>query len=150
MAKSSVSRRKSKPKKPTPSFPLTVRSDGRLCKKYAGRTFYFGHVDDWQAAVDRFNYEWPFIIRGQAPPTGSGGGVTVAEMCNGFLTHKRGCHAQARLGMFLTALAWPRQRGHGTRQASTRLGVPPDPYNDQRMRLHPPVSRTIRIAKCLV
>jgi integrase len=40
--------------KPYPTFPLTIRADGRLVKKIKGRTYYLGYLDDWQAALEKY------------------------------------------------------------------------------------------------
>jgi integrase len=90
MTKSSVSRHQSKPKKPYPEFPLSIHQSGRWFKKHKGRFYYFGPVDDWQSALDKYEREWPYIIQGKtAPPSGSEHGATVADVCNSFLNMKR-------------------------------------------------------------
>lgn len=76
--------------KPYPEFPLTAHPSGRWCKKHRGKQFYFGPLDDWQAAFDRFNREWPFVIQGKTPPLDDDpSGCTLALLCNAFLNSKR-------------------------------------------------------------
>lgn len=93
MAKSSVSRRKNKPKKPYPEFPLFPHATGRWAKKILQKSHYFGKVaDDPQgtAALERFNREWPYLSEGRTPPAiDVGDGCTLRTLCNSFLTNKR-------------------------------------------------------------
>jgi len=88
--KCSKSRRSDKPVKPYDGFPLTIRPDGRLIKKHAGRQYYFGHIADWEAAVARYNREWPYIVQGRTPPPrDTENGCRIAHLCNVFLTAKK-------------------------------------------------------------
>lgn len=90
MAKHSTRRkRKIQGQKPYPDFPLTVRADGRLCKKINSRVFYFGRLDNWQEALERFNHDLPFLVKGRTPPPVDTGGLTIRELCNRFLTSKQ-------------------------------------------------------------
>jgi integrase len=95
MSKSSVSRRSNKSKstqdaKPYPEFPLTAHPSGQWCKKHQGRQYYFGSLDDWQPAFEKYEHEWPWIIAGKIPPpVGTGDGLIVADLCNKFLNMKR-------------------------------------------------------------
>lgn len=95
MAKSSVSRKKNKSgqrqsAKPYPDFPLTAHPSGRWCKKHRGKQYYFGPIDDWQAAYERFQHEWPYIIDGRTPPaTDTENCCSVRALCNEFLNSKR-------------------------------------------------------------
>ena len=77
-------------RKPYPGFPLTPHPSGRWCKKIRGKLHYFGKVDAPEAALERFNREWPFLKDGRAvPPIDTGDGCTVRLMCNAFLTSKQ-------------------------------------------------------------
>jgi integrase len=95
MSKSSLSRRSSKSKslqdaKPYPEFPLTAHPSGQWCKKHQGRQYYFGSLDDWESAFQKYEHEWPWIIAGKTPPPiGTGDGLRVADLCNKFLNLKR-------------------------------------------------------------
>jgi integrase len=88
---STQSRPNKKPKKPFDGFPLTAHRNGQWCKKSRGKQYYFGLIDDWQSALDRYNHEWPHIIEGRTPPPLSSGEeyVTLKDVCNAFLTSKR-------------------------------------------------------------
>jgi len=89
MAKSSVSRRKQKPKKPYDGFPLWPHPSGRWCKKVRGRFHYFGPWSDPEGALERFNREWPYLSDGRTPPsTNTSGACTMRTLCNSFLTSK--------------------------------------------------------------
>ena len=72
MTKSSVSRRQSKPKKPYPEFPLSIRQSGQWFKKFKGKFHYFGAIDDWQSAFEKYEREWPHIIQGEIVPPARG------------------------------------------------------------------------------
>jgi len=79
--------------KPYPDFPLTPHKSGRWRKIHGGKAYYFGPLDDWQAAYDRYTFEWPYIIAGKPIPdrhTGNAEGViTVADVVNSFIETKR-------------------------------------------------------------
>ncbi len=90
MAEHSIKRgSKIQRQKPYSDFPLTVRADGRLCKKIKGRVHVFGRLDNWQEALERFNREMPFWATGRTPPAVDTGGLTIRVMCNEFLNSKR-------------------------------------------------------------
>ena len=67
-------------------FPLTLHPTGQFCKKFRGRTYYFGK--DRAAALERFRAEWADILAGRTPRSRDGG-RTVADLANHFLTAKR-------------------------------------------------------------
>ena len=74
-----------KAKEPYDDFPLTVRTDGRLSKKHRGRVYYFGAISDWEAAIERYQREWPYILKGRTPPSTDGGdGCTISHLANKF------------------------------------------------------------------
>ncbi len=84
-----VSRSKQKPDKPYAGFPLFPHATGRWAKKIRGKLHYFGKWDDPQAALDRFNREWPYLSEGRTPPpSDTRAGVTVRDLVNAFLTSK--------------------------------------------------------------
>jgi integrase len=80
--------------KPYPDFPLTAHPTGRWCKKFQGKQYYFGSVDDWTEALERFKREWPYILdgKGQPPPDelATSGEYILADLANEFLNAKRG------------------------------------------------------------
>ena len=79
--------------KPYSEFPLTAHPSGRWCKKFQGKQYYFGPVDDWKKALERYKREWPFILDGTGQPSPdeflAENGYTLAELCNEFLNAKR-------------------------------------------------------------
>jgi len=77
-SKSTKSTRPKKSKKPYPSFPLTAHQNGLWCKKHQGRQYYFSRLDDWEAALERFEREWRYIIKGRPlPPDDAGDGCKL-------------------------------------------------------------------------
>ena len=35
-----------------------------LSKKHRVRVYYFGMIGDWKAAIERYQREWPYILKG--------------------------------------------------------------------------------------
>ena len=103
MSKSTRSHRsrKSKCKKPYKDFPLTAHPSGRWVKKCRKKAFYFGPIGEgaeyepnWRAALDQFNREWQYILKGepipgQEPENQDNPPCTLRELCNEFLATKR-------------------------------------------------------------
>jgi len=93
MAKSNVSRRKSKIQKPYPDFPLFPHATGRWAKKIRQKFHYFGKVaddPDGTKALEQLNREWAYLKEGRTPPpVDTEDGCTVRLLCNSFLTAKR-------------------------------------------------------------
>jgi integrase len=86
----SKTRKASKPKKPYPEFPLFRHATNRWAKKIRGKFHYFGPWDNPEAALERFNREWPFLSEGRTPPPiDTGDGCTLRTLCNAFLNSKR-------------------------------------------------------------
>lgn len=85
--------------KPYKTFPLTVhKGAGQWCKKLKRpedqktRTFYFGPLGDWKAALKRYEREWPYRVEGRTPPVETSdddGACTLRTLCNTFLQSKR-------------------------------------------------------------
>jgi hypothetical protein len=67
-------------------FPLTKHPTGQHCKKHKGRTYYLG--SDRDDAMRRFATEWDDIKAGRAPRRRTDS-ISVADLCNHFLTAKR-------------------------------------------------------------
>ena len=88
MPKSTAKVGRNKPQKPAANFPLTRHPSGRWCKKLRGKVYYFGKLDDWQAALERFNREWPYILAGKTPSADGTEGCTIRTLCNAFLAAK--------------------------------------------------------------
>jgi integrase len=78
--------------KPYKGFPLTPhRAAKQWVKKHRGDSHYFGPLDNWQAALKRYEREWPYIIQGLTPPTtpDDDDACTLRTLCNLFLESKR-------------------------------------------------------------
>ena len=78
--------------KPRHDFPLVVhKGSGQWSKKINGRTFYFGKLDNPDAAEKRYLAEKNDLAAGRVPRPAqvTMGRVDVAFACNAFLTGKR-------------------------------------------------------------
>ncbi|MGE0378864.1 MAG: tyrosine-type recombinase/integrase [Planctomycetaceae bacterium] len=96
--------RKSKidrPAKPYKDFPLTPHASGAWQKKINGRIFYFGRWaktvngklerfpgDGWKEALQLYKAQADDLHAGRTPRVRSGG-LTVAALCNRYLTFKK-------------------------------------------------------------
>jgi hypothetical protein len=81
-----------KPKLPYKHFPLRPHPSGQWYKRHRGRSYYFGVWEDWQAALDRFNREWPAILQGKDPRAeaeqSGTSELTLQELCNRYLEYQ--------------------------------------------------------------
>ncbi|HEY7312477.1 MAG TPA: tyrosine-type recombinase/integrase [Gemmataceae bacterium] len=77
-----------KPAKPYPDFPLTAHPVGQWCKKIRGRLYYFGKWDDPDAALDAYLKQKDDLHAGKKPRPDAEG-VTVKDVANAFLNHKK-------------------------------------------------------------
>ena len=79
-----------KPKKPYAEFPLFAHPNGQWSKKIKGKPWYFGRWADPETALQRYLDEVDDIHAGRDPRRQGAAitsdTVTVAEMCNHFLT----------------------------------------------------------------
>ena len=90
MSNSKRAKRSSKPDKPYGGFPLFPHDSGQWAKKIRKRMHYFGKWDDPEAALKRFNREWPYLKEGRIPPpVDIGDGCTLKTLVNAFLTSKK-------------------------------------------------------------
>src|SRR5262245_21531920 len=93
-----------RPPKPYDGFPLTPHGSGKWQKKIRGSTYYFGRWgrmvdgklqrvegDGWREALDLYEQQREDLHAGRNPRVKSDG-LTLADLCNRFLTakvHKR-------------------------------------------------------------
>jgi integrase len=93
-------RKADRPKKPYPDFPLTPHPCGAWQKKIRGKIHYFGRWgrivngkmervpgDGWQAALEEYQRVADDLHAGRTPRV-NWDALTVAELCNRFLTSK--------------------------------------------------------------
>ncbi len=81
-----------KPMKPYKTFPLTAHSCGQWCKKIGGQRHHFGSWDDPNAALARYQKEFPYLHAGIEPPRDS---LTLREFPVGM---SAGFHVWGRTG----------------------------------------------------
>ena len=90
-----------RPKKPYPDFPLSPHASGAWQKKIRGKIHYFGRWanrvngkliridgDGWKDALEDYKVQADDLHAGQTPRV-KGNGLTVADLCNRFLTAKQ-------------------------------------------------------------
>ena len=99
-----------RPKKPYPDFPLTPHPSGTWQKKICGKIHYFGrwarHVngkleriegDGWKEALEEYKAVADDLHAGRTPRV-KNDALTVADLCNRFLTAKHHKVASGELG----------------------------------------------------
>jgi integrase len=88
----SKSNTKSRPRKPRKDFPLSCHATGRWAKKVRGRFCYFSKIETdpkGEAALKLWLDQKDELLAGRKPRSKVGDGkLTVAELCNHFLTSK--------------------------------------------------------------
>src|SRR5438552_7360696 len=77
-----------KPAKPTPGFPLFPHATGRWAKKIRGRLHYFGPWADPDGALAKYLEQKDALHAGRKPRPDANA-LTVRELANAFLNHKR-------------------------------------------------------------
>ena len=82
-------RRRRKPTKPYPTFPLTAHNNGQGCKKIHGKVPFFGTWAEPEAALQRYLKTAADLHAGResnqsVPPDAP----TVKEVCNHHLTYQ--------------------------------------------------------------
>jgi integrase len=95
-----VSNSTKRPPKPYPEFPLYAHPAGYWAKKVRGQLHYFGRWgktvggkltrldgDTWKEALEQYKVQADDLHAGRTPRVG-GGGLTVADLANRFLTSK--------------------------------------------------------------
>jgi integrase len=104
-----------RPKKPYPDFPLTPHPSGAWQKKIRGKIHYFGkwarrvngklvrvEGDGWKEALELYKAVADDLHAGRTPRV-KADGLTVAELCNRFLTAKQRKHEAGELGIRMFA-----------------------------------------------
>jgi len=93
----STRRRRHKPAKPKPSFPLTPHNNGQWCKKIRGKIRFFGIWEEPEAALDNYLRVAADLHAGREPrsSTISSEGLTVKQLCNHYLTYQ---HRRSQAG----------------------------------------------------
>jgi len=83
-------KRRIKPSKPYPSFPLTPHNNGPWCKKIRGKVYFFSIWEDAQAALEHYLRVAADLHTGRQPQLASISvdGPTVKQMCNQYLTYQ--------------------------------------------------------------
>ena len=72
--------------KPYKSFPLTPHRNGQFCKKIRGQIYYFGSVNDPDAALRRYHEHSAGLHSGQITEVKRGGDeFTIRDLANRFL-----------------------------------------------------------------
>ena len=74
--------------KPYQSFPPTPHKSGQFCKKIRGKTYYFGKIDDPEAAIRRYDEHAKGLHAGRIDHVDRSGQLTIAEPTNAFLAAK--------------------------------------------------------------
>jgi integrase len=78
----------SKPSKPRPDFPLFPHAAGVWAKKIRGKLHYFGPWSDPDGALNKWLDQKDALLAGRTPRAPRDG-LTVATLCNHYLTHKQ-------------------------------------------------------------
>jgi hypothetical protein len=100
MAKSTRKQKPVKVGKPRSDFPLFPHATGRWAKKIRGKFVYFGHIADdpkGEAALQRWLDQKDDLLAGRTPRAADAAILTVRDLCNHFLTHKRSLLATAEI-----------------------------------------------------
>ena len=86
----------SKPEKPYADFPLFPHATKRWAKKIRGKLHYFGPWRDPDGALSKWLEQRDELLAGRTP-RGPREGLSVADLCNRFLTHKQNLAANGEI-----------------------------------------------------
>ena len=82
-------KKRRKPSKPYPTFPLTPHNNGQWCKKIRGKLHFFGVWEDPEAAHQLYLREAADLHAGREPRmTLTQEGITVKDAVNHYLTYQ--------------------------------------------------------------
>ncbi len=83
--------RRTKPAKPSKTFPLTAHNNGQWCKKIRGKIHFFGVWEDPQAALNNYLCVAADLHAGRQPrqTSLSPDAITVKHVCNHYLTYQQ-------------------------------------------------------------
>lgn len=65
---------------------MQARANGQWGKKFKGRYYYFGTIDNPERALSRWRDEWPRITAGDDPRAKPREATTVADLCRAFVS----------------------------------------------------------------
>ena len=85
--RSTAKRKRVKPTKPRPDFPLYAHAVGKWAKTIRGKGYYFGRWEDPEGALREYLDAKDDLYAGRVP--GTKGGVSLREVCNKFIASKR-------------------------------------------------------------
>ena len=91
MSNSTAKPRPVKPSKPRIDFPLFPHANGRWAKKVRQRLVYFGKWQDdplGEKALELWNEQKDDLLAGRKPRKPGEEGISIADLCNQFLTSK--------------------------------------------------------------
>jgi integrase len=80
-------RKRAKPKKPHPDFPLFPHATGRWAKKIKQKLHFFGPWEDPDGAMQRWLDQKDDLLAGRTPRI-QGEGIILRDLCERFLTSK--------------------------------------------------------------
>jgi len=83
-----MTKTKQKPRKPYPDFPLTPHPNRQWCKKIRGKVHFFGVWAEPDKALHEYLNVRDDLQAGRQPRIASDG-LTVADLCNQYLTPKQ-------------------------------------------------------------
>ncbi len=86
---STASPRSDKPAKPYPAFPLYAHATKRWAKKIRGSLHYFGPWNDPDGALKKYEEQKEALHAGRKPREQASTGVTIKDLCNAYLNHKK-------------------------------------------------------------
>jgi integrase len=102
------SRRRYPTDKPTPTFPLTPRTDGRFTKRILGKLHTFGRGGDWQNALDEYLAVARALHAGRQVQRQAPINLTLRQLVNRYLDARKSDMEAGNLN----ARTWADYRGY--------------------------------------